>query len=85
MRRSAEAALTANRGDRPTVQTTGASPRGAIGGITTIDREGRRGVMTAPTHHQHYRASAAVSTLVIVGAWLLAAVLLLGVAAIVFG
>ena len=41
--------------------------------------------MTAPAHHQHYRASAAVSTLVILGAWLLAAVLLLGVAGIVFG
>ena len=40
--------------------------------------------MTAHTHH-HPRASATASTLVILGAWLLAAVLLLGVAAIVFG
>ena len=65
------------------MQTKGTTPRGPIGGMITVEREGRRGVMTAPTH-QH-RASAAASTMVIVGAWLLAAVLLLGVAAIVFG
>ena len=39
--------------------------------------------MTVPTHH-HQRVSVAVSTMVILGAWLLAAVLLLAVAAIAF-
>ena len=40
--------------------------------------------MTAPTDNYH-RGSAAASTLVTLGAWLLAALLLLGVAAIVSG
>ena len=39
--------------------------------------------MTTPTRH-HPRASAVASTALILGAWLLAALLLLAVAAIVF-
>ena len=81
--RNAEVAPAADRDGLPQVGGTVGGPSGPIGGIRSGEREGVPDVATASTRCQH-RAWVAGSTAVILGAWLLAA-LLLGGAAVVFG
>ena len=82
--RNAEVAPAADRDGLSEIGRTVAGPSGPIGGTPSAQREPRPGGVSASTPHRH-RASAARSTAVILGAWLVAALLLLGVAAIVFG
>ena len=82
--RNAEVAPAADRDGLPEIGGTVAGPSGPIGGTRSVEREGVPGVATSSTR-RHRLAWAAGSTAVILGAWLLAALLLLGVAAVVFG
>ena len=83
--RNAEVAPAADRDGLPEIGGTVAGPSGPIGGTRWVEREAVPAVATISTRRHHHRTWAAGSTAVILGAWLLAALLLLGVAAVVFG
>ena len=82
--RNAEVAPAADRDGLPEIGGTVAGPSGPIGGTRSVEGEGVPAVATISTR-RHHRAWVAGSTAVILGAWLLAALLLLGVATVVFG
>ena len=82
--RNAEVAPAADRDGLPEIGGRVAGRSGPIGGTRSVAREGVPAIATVSTRG-HYRAWAAGSTAVILGAWLLAALLLLGVATVVFG
>ena len=83
MSRNAEVSPAAGRDGLPEVGTTVAGPSVLIWETRSVERDRLPGVASASAR-RHHRAWAAGSTAVILGAWLLAA-LLLGGAAVVFG